>query len=89
MRIVEALPGADERVVVISSPDDPSQDRNSAEVSTNLMVIASDVCAAENDTRQGQHSKRWAATFCHFCTDDDESSRPQECASALNSCELL
>ena len=32
MRIIEAVPGADERVVVISSPDDPSQDRISAEV---------------------------------------------------------
>lgn len=32
MRIIEAVPGADERVVVISSPDDPSQDRIAAEV---------------------------------------------------------
>jgi hypothetical protein len=32
MRIIESVPGADERVVVISSPDDPSQDRIAAEV---------------------------------------------------------
>lgn len=32
MRIVEALPGCEERCVIISSPDDPSVERNSAEV---------------------------------------------------------
>lgn len=38
MRIVEAVPGADERVVVISSPDDTSKDRIAAEVGVLLQV---------------------------------------------------
>ena len=41
MRIVESLPGADERVVVISSRDDPSQERNPAEVSARLLDLSS------------------------------------------------
>ena len=37
---MESVPGADERVVIISAPDDPAQERNAAEVGSLRLTCA-------------------------------------------------